>query len=245
MKLNLSGETIESLLYSANTPVLELKIAYPQIMGQLSKQSEFRFNDYYCSQARAINRSTRTECYHRACEEFRLAREQEYDFTLHSFLRSFYISRLAPHYTSVIFDRYQYTGGPHGMTVRTANTWDFHTGKIVQLSHFFRKDAPYKKKILQFISREIEKQKETEEILFFENPLRNARHCFQEQNYYLSHEGITVFYPLYTLAPYYAGILNYKIPFSELDGSWATGRRPEVIPPYTGSFSAGSGPDLL
>lgn len=245
MQLNMSGETIESLLYRENRPILELKISYPQVMGPLSKQSEYRFNDFYCKQARILNRQARTEFYHRAAEEARIAGEQEYDFTLHSFIRTFTTTRLDLRYTSLFFDRYQYCGGPHGITARSGNTWDFSIGAQISLSYFFKKNVPYRNKLLENICKQIEHQKEREEILFFENPLRNARQCFSESNFYLTNNAIVIYYPLYTLAPYYAGILCYKVPFNALDGCWAKARRPVETAPFTGGFSPRFGTELL
>lgn len=245
MQLNMSGESIESLLYRENKPILELKISYPQIMGPLSKESEYRFNNFYCNQARSLNKRARTEFYHRAGEEFKRAMEQEYDFTLHSFIRTFSAPRVDSRYTSVLFDRYQFFGGPHGTTERTGNTWDFSTGAQVSLRYFFHQNSPYRRVILDCICEQIAKQKKNEEILFFENPLKNARQCFNESHFYLIHNAVVIFYPLYTLAPYYCGIISYKIPFARLDSCWVKQRRPREIPPYGGRFTGGFGTELL
>ena len=245
MQLTMSGESIETLMYRGTKAILELKLSYPQIMGPLSKRSEYRFNDHYCRQTRALNRQARTEYYHKASEEARMAEEQEYDFTLHSLIRTFTTTRLEQRFTSVVFDRYQYTGGPHGTTVRSGNTWDFLTGSQVALPYFFNPNAPYRKVILQQIEHQISGQKEREEIPFFENPLRNAKQCFNEANYYLTNNSLALFYPLYTLAPYYSGILVYKIPFAALDGCWANGKRPIESAQVNMGFSSRFGTEML
>lgn len=245
MQLNMSGESIESLLYRENKAVLELKISYPQVMGPLSKRSEYRFNDYYCRQARGLNQKARTERYHQASEDARAAVEQGYDFTLHSFIRTFSTTRLESRYTSILFDKYDYTGGTHGTTVRYGNTWDFSIGSMIPLSYFFQKKAPYRKIILQNIREQIEQQVQKEEVLFFENPAKNALQCFSEANYYLTNNSVAIHYPLYTLAPYYAGILCYKIPFKTFDSYWIEGRRPQETSPCTGGFGQRFGTELL
>ena len=239
MKLNVSGETIESLLYRGNNPILELKISYPQILGPLSKESEFRFNNHYRSQARNLNRKTRTECYKNAWGESELAEKEEFDFTLHSFLRTFYTPRVDPQYTSVALDEYQFSGGPHGSTVRRGNTWNLTTGIQVPLSYFFRAKTPYRQILIHHICEQISKQQKNRETLFFENPPKNATRFFSEKNYYLTHNSIVIFYPLYTIAPYHTGILNYHVPFGELEKCWIPARRPTEIPPYQGRFSEG------
>ena len=240
MQLNMSGETIETLLYANNKPVLELKISYPQLMGPLSKGSEDRFNDFYRKQARNLNRKARTKFYHRAMEESRIAENEEVPFTLHSFIRSFTTTRLTPKYVSVVLDRYQYFGGTHGATVRTGNTWDLSTGSQIPLSYFFYNNIPYRKQILNWICKQIELQKKKEEILFFENPLRRAKQYFSEKNYYLTNHSVAIFYPLYTLAPYYAGILSFEIPFDQLNG-WIKERKPNETEPYNSGFSGFEG----
>ncbi len=245
MQPNMSGETIESLLYRENKPILELKISYPQIMGPFSKESEYRFNDYYRIQARNLNKKARTQFYNRAAEESRIAEEQEYDFTLHSFLRTFTSPRVDTRYTSILLDRYQFCGGTHGTTVRKGNTWDLSIGTQVPLSYFFYNNTPYRKIITDSICEQISMEQKKQEILFFENPLQNAKQCFHESNYYLSHNAVVVFYPLYTLAPYYAGILSYQIPFSRFDKCWIPKRKPRETNPYTGRFSVESGTELL
>ncbi len=237
MKLTMSGQTIENLLYSNQKPILELKISYPQIMGPLSKQGEYRFNDFYRTSALELNRRVRSELFRKAEEEARGAAEQEYDFTLHSFVKTFTVPRLDSKYTSVALDTYRFDGGAHGTTVRRGNTWDLTKGIQVPLSYFFRKNAPYRRVILNEISKQIVNQKDKGEIIFFENPIGNARKSFSERNYYLTHNSVTIFYPLYSLAPYYAGILTYKVPFSVLEDYWLPANKPVEVPPYNGNFS--------
>lgn len=245
MKISMSGETIESLLYRENKAVLELKISYPQIMGQLSQKSEYRFNHYYRTQARNLNRRARTELYRRAADDARLATDEEYDFTLHSFIRTFSAPRTEPRYTSVVFDQYQFSGGAHGFTVRTAETWDLSVGKRIPLSSFFLPQTAYKKLIIKYIRNQIEEQKKREEISFFEDPLRNALIHFNESNFYLTNNGISVFYPLYTLAPYHEGILAYNVPFSEFSKIQRTGSFPRDLPEKAEESSLYFGTSLL
>ena len=245
MQLNMSGESIESLLYCETKPVLELKISYPQIMGPLSKKSEFRFNDLYCRQARTLNRKARTELYRQATEAYRNAQAQEYDFNLYSYIRTFCAPRLDRIYTSVIFDLYVYYGGAHGMTVRTGQTWDFRTGARIPLSYFFQQNTPYRKIILNSITEQVREQVKKEEILFFDNPEQNIRQYFREQNFYLTGNSFVFFYPLYTLAPYYAGILCYKVPFEELKNCFASERHPALLSNNPMCFSERFGNELL
>lgn len=245
MKISMSGETIESLLYYENKAILELKISYPQIMGQLTQKSEYRFNNYYRTQARNLNRRARTEIYRKAVEDARFATRDEYDFTLHSFIRTFSAVRTEPRYTSVVFDQYQFSGGPHGFTVRTAETWDLSAGRRCPLSDFFLPHTAYKKIIIKYVRSQITEQKKREEISFFEDPLRNALIHFNESNFYLTTNGISIFYPLYTLAPYHEGILTYNVPFSEFSKIQRIANFPKELPSNVEESSPYFGTSLL
>ena len=131
------------------------------------------------------------------------------------------------------------------MTIRMGNTWDFAKGTQVSLSYFFRNNALYRRILTQNICEQIELQQKKQEILFFENPLQKAKRYFSEENYYLTHDSVVIFYPLYTIAPYYTGILSYAIPFSKLEKCWVPSRRPQTIPPYEGRFSEKTEQDFL
>lgn len=235
MQLNVTGEKIENLLYWENKPVLELKISFPQLLGPLSKESEYRFNRYYRTLAMRWNSRGRTVMFRRACEEAKVAKTMEYDFELHSFIRAFSVPRLEERYCSVITDQYQFLGGTHGLTVRNADLWDFRLNRKIAISGLFQSFATFKRILLQQVFQKIKLQMEKEEILFFENPLRNAVEFFREKNCYLTEDSIAVFYPLYTLAPYYAGILTYYVPFSVFEGCWIKNRAPNIASKNFGS----------
>lgn len=237
MKLNITGESIDSLLYWNNKPALELKISYPQLIGPISQRSEYGFNNEYRKQARSLNKFARTKRYFRVAKELEIAEKQEHGFTLNSLISTFTVPRLDTRFTSILFDKYEYDGGLHGMRTYVGNTWDFSVGTRVPLSYFFRRNSNYQAKILKEIQRQIQSQKMKEEILFFENPLTRAKQYFNEKNFYLTNDSVAIFYPLYSIAPYQAGILNYKIPFELLDGCWIKNRKPEKTEPYSGEFS--------
>ena len=95
------------------------------------------------------------------------------------------------------------------------------------------------------ICREMELQQKKQEILFFENPLKKAKQYFHEEHYYLTHDAIVIFYPLYTVAPYHAGILSYQVPFAEFERCWIPSRKPQIISPYEGRFSERCDRDFL
>ena len=63
--------------------------------------------------------------------------------------------------------------------------------------------------ILASVVQEIRR---SEEGIYFEDAEMLAVRNFDPKNFYLTKEGVTVFYPLYTIAPYSSGIREFLIP---------------------------------
>ena len=64
-----------------------------------------------------------------------------------------------------------------------------------------------------------------------QSPLRrpqDLRRRFNSQNYYLTQEGLTVFFPMYAIAPSAEGIPAFTIPYAQLgEGAFTRLRPPE------------------
>lgn len=237
MKLSVSGESIEGLLYLEQKPILEIRICFPQIGGALGKRAEYAFNDRYRSRAVATNRIVRTRMFKDAEEQARLALGQDVPFTMHSFLSSFYVPRARTDYTSVVFDRFRYSGGAHGTVRRVAETWDVRYGRRVPLSFFFTPQSNWRARLFRHVERQAMQQSKKEETFYFEGLPHRIRASFRDSNYYLTHDAIRVFYPLYSLAPYYVGIPEYEIPFETFSGCWRRGAEPKTVRREEGRFS--------
>lgn len=232
MELRISGENINRLLAEGQKPVLEIKIAYPQILGNLSRVSEYNFNDFYRIQARTVNRNVQTNVFSKAKRDYLTALSDEYDFTLHSYLQTFTVTRLEEQFTSLYIDTYRYNGGLHGITARQGNTWDLKRGVRVTLSYFFRRSSPYRAIALKHILKKIKAQTNC-----FETASTLAKQRFSERNFYLTGDSIGIFYPTYAIAPFHEGIQTFEIPFSEFKNCWIPQRNPSCIKKYVGLFA--------
>ena len=198
-------ETVSDLLYYDKKPVLELYIEYPQVSGPFSKFSEEKFNSYYLKKARRENRHARETVYFETVREYKALKKEGFPFMLNSYRSTFEEEFSSEKYVSLTFDLYTFTGGAHGFTERTADTWDMKRGERVGLSEVCRECTPEKN--IAEVRRQI---KENPEI-FFPDAETLAAKNYNPKNFYIKDGDVYVFYPLYSIAPYSSGILSFKI----------------------------------
>jgi len=113
---------------------------------------------------------------------------------------------------SVVFQDYQYTGGAHGLTMQSSYNFNLKTGEQYRLSYMFRDNADY----VTLISREIKSQMAEKGITALLNPFNMIK---PDHDFYISDEGIVVYFQQYELLPYAYGIPEFAIDSSLLAGS--------------------------
>jgi hypothetical protein len=213
MNTEIRTERIEDLLFCETKPVLEIKIEYPQIYGKISGYCENRFNSYYMKNAEKINSTVRKTFFKKACDSFKNSEKNGFPFNFMTFERTVNTSEINQNYISIYFDTYKYEGGAHGMTVRTSNTWSADNGNILPLGSFFVKGFNYLQYIPKLISDLISEDLKENDSVYYKNAPERCKRFFDEKRYYLSDTGFIFFYPSYSIAPYYAGIRLFEIPF--------------------------------
>ena len=66
MYADIKYEKNEELLFDGIKPILELKIIWPILGGNVSKKAEENFNSFYFDNAKAANRFARSELFPKA-----------------------------------------------------------------------------------------------------------------------------------------------------------------------------------
>ena len=212
MHVHITKQLIESLMYYKIKPVLEIRIEYPEISGNLQKVSEESFNKFYQIQSRIKNRRARNYYYKMAVRDFKASADNDYPFNMYTFYSTYDVTFLSDSIASLYFDEYVYTGGAHGNTERISNTWDLKDGRLKQLRDFFKPNFNYRAVMTDNIIKQINKSENRED--YFPEYEKLVKQYFSDKNFYLSTDGFIIFYPLYTIAPYYMGIQTFLLPFS-------------------------------
>lgn len=117
-----------------------------------------------------------------------------------------------PYFLSVVGDAYIFTEGVHGTNSRIVRNIDTSKNRLISLSDLFS-DAGFETAINREIMQMIEKNPEEYHDLW-EKPVLSANH----ENFYLSQEGLVIFYPPYELSYYARGFVEFCIPYKSLSG---------------------------
>jgi hypothetical protein len=197
--------------------MVDVKISYPQVMTR-GTPAGAKISAFYSEGASAHYSYATHELYNTAVTEYINDRKSGAPFRTYTAMSVYQVPYNQNDYLSIYTDAYEFTGGAHGNTLRSAQTWNLTTGRRMQLGDFFSNQS-YQSVIFGNISAQINDQLSKGMNIYLEGWQKNIFKYFDERNFYLMPEGIAVFYPLYTIAPYVSGIVTFIIPYANFDGA--------------------------
>lgn len=186
---------------------LEIDVNIPIIEGMADKEAQKGINETLQESVEAL----KNELYSGAVDHKKYAEEMDYPFHKYQLY-----TRCGPYfengqYLSFYVDYYFYSGGAHGSTDRRAYNYDIAAGQVLALQDLFVPGYDFKKLIDQAIAAEI-KQRPGD---FFEGEL-GFQGITAEQNYYVQNKTLVIYFNQYEIAPYAAGIQEFRIPLQDL-----------------------------
>ncbi|HBB28743.1 MAG TPA: DUF3298/DUF4163 domain-containing protein, partial [Clostridiales bacterium] len=119
-------------------------------------------------------------------------------------------------FLSLYTDKYEYTGGAHGNTIRTSNTWELCTGQNIYLYCFFKPYTDYTHMLIQEIIAQAEENLKENPFIYFDDYKNLIIKNFNPHSFYMSPDGITIYYQQYDIAPYSTGIVEFTIPYTKI-----------------------------
>jgi hypothetical protein len=213
-------QTIKDRLFHNKVLLVDVKINYP-FLAHGYNGNAMRFNSHYRQKAHRNYRYASTRLYQAALKHYNVSKSQGFPFNNFELVETFESTYCRKPMISLFYDIYEFTGGAHGNTIRKGNTWLMETprgvsterGTIITLGSLFVKDYDYTPVIIKYIESEARRRQITGMAHYFDNLDDNIKKYFDPINYYLTGEGLAIFYPLYTIAPYSEGIQVFIIPY--------------------------------
>lgn len=203
-------QTIRDDMVFGGQRVLHYTIEYPQVSSAVFQSAAAAINRYYRAKAELYRQRYIHSLFHQAALEFESVRKRP-DFLFRPF--EAYLGCTITYNDncslSLFFDAYQFTGGAHGSTARTSDTWDLGSGRRVSMARFFAPGALYKAAVIGAVGAQIRVQPG----LYFDDYETNAARYFNANNFYITEDGLVVYYQPYQLAPHAAGIPEFLLPF--------------------------------
>lgn len=202
----INKKILEKKLFYDGNLVLKYHIEYPSICSSKAR----KFNIYNQTIASDLKKRCETELYREAVELYKYNKQNGYPIMVYEIYRTFEITFNSYNYLSLYADEYIFSGGAHGNTIRTSQTWCFNQCTMLPLEYFYKNDPYFMIGILREINRQI---LETPEI-YFENTCNLVLDTFNPNSFYLVPNGIVIYFQQYDIAPYSSGIrtfiVNYK-----------------------------------
>ncbi len=192
---------IENELKYDNTTILTYKIKYPQIISSRYKLGKDIFNRYNERIVQDLKQYIEGELYLQAKEVYEYNKKHGYPVMVFEVILETKITYNQDKILSLYQDQYTFTGGAHGSTVRTSQNWNLAVARHIGLYMLY--SNPY---FLLHILRKINLQIANEKENYFDNYCELVLETFNPNQYYITKEGIKIFFEQYDIAPYSTGI---------------------------------------
>lgn len=207
-KLALKGE-----LNCQNQAVLTYDICYPRFQSGKFKNAAMTMNNFYRCSAAELKRRYEKELYCMAVNDLKC--RESGDFPTYQGVQDFKVCYNGNCTLSVYYDKYEFTGGAHGTTLRCSDTWNLQSGLRMKISDFFSPCVNFCDYVTGAVKAEIKRQIDCGEVSYFDDWEKLVNKTFNQRSFYLTEKGVTVYFQQYDIAPYAAGIRNFCIPFEE------------------------------
>ncbi|MFT4146660.1 MAG: DUF3298 and DUF4163 domain-containing protein [Mobilitalea sp.] len=205
--------TLEQDLYYKNTKVMHYSIKYPHFISNTYHTLANKLNNYYRTKAVMYQRTNIMQLYQEAMVDYEYSVAN--DFPVHEYeaVTEYTVTYNENCMLSLYFDQYEYTGGAHGNTIRTSDTWNLAQSKRAELADFFPGKSNYSEFIIESIINQIKAQVKANTTMVFDDYPKLVAENFKANNFYLTEEGVVIYFQQYDIAPYASGILTFVIPF--------------------------------
>ncbi|MDD5018046.1 MAG: DUF3298 and DUF4163 domain-containing protein [Eubacteriales bacterium] len=206
--------TLEAEMYHKNTLVLKYAIQYPWFMSAGFCAAIVRMNQYYAAKAQAFLKYCKQDLFNAAVEQYEYAAQNGFPTRVFEADENYTVTYKQDCAVSLYFDRYVYSGGAHGSTVRHSDTWDLDTGCRIMLWQLFPRSINSRTYVIRAVNNDIAEQIKSGNHDYFEDFEANVREYFDTDSFYLTTTGVAVYFQQYELAPYAAGIPEFCLPYS-------------------------------
>jgi hypothetical protein len=196
--------------------VLTLDISYPEIRLEQNPRIESLINKQYQSEVKSFYNYAANKLFNDAVIYYRNARQNNFPFHPFDAVMRYTVTLNENCYLSTYGDRYEFTGGAHGMTVRFSDSWDLRTGRHLQMRDLFRRGQDYRNLVLEQIVLIADKNIQANPYIYFENYRELIVKNFNPKSFYLKPHALSVYYQQYEIGPYASGIIVFDIPYESL-----------------------------
>lgn len=203
--------TIKGELSYNGIALLNYKIEYPEFSSSFYRLPLKAINMFYKVKAMTFQKRCETTLFNSAIEQYKKDLENNFPVRVFDAEMTFNVTYTASGVLSLYLDKYEYAGGAHGSTERDSQTFSLFRYSPIKLNQIITCQQDYRAYILNEVRKQIEKEKD----IYFENYNELIAETFNPNNFYLTPDGVVIYYQQYDIAPYSSGIREFFIPYSD------------------------------
>lgn len=208
MEVRIRTERIDDLLFAGRRPVLEIKIDYPVVSGNIPPRFETVFNAGFLRRAREFNDRARSIFFSAAKQRLIFCERFGFSFNFFICSEALTVTLATPQRISLYMDRCIFTGESRQNITRSAMTFSVRDSRRILPPEIFR-STNIRKNVLGEICRQIRQADAT--VAYLEDAEKRAVSRFNAEHFYLTSNGVCVFYPAGAIAPFDAGVRPFFI----------------------------------
>lgn len=196
--------------------MMTLHIKYPIININDNQSAEEKINNQIDIQVENYLGYARRILYDQAINRYKDSLKNNFPFLGYEVFIEYVITYNDNCFLSLYSSNYEFKGGAHGTTRRISNTWEICTGENIYLYNFFEPNTNYTRILIQEIIQQAEKNLIENQLIYFEDYRELITTLFNPNNFYMSPNGITIYYHQYDIGPYSTGIVEFTIPYEKI-----------------------------
>lgn len=193
--------------------ILTYRIEYPEITSSKYCIGKNNFNRYNKEKAFMLENYIKTKLYNDAKNVYDYNVSNGYPIMVFEVISEYNVTYNNDFIVSLYEDRYEFTGGAHGNTIRTSQNWNLSTSSFIPLSYFYPNNPYYIINILKNINTQIQQQIDSGNNYYFDNYCQLVLETFKLENYYIYPDKLAIFFQQYDIAPYSSGIPVFYLPW--------------------------------
>lgn len=210
-------KSLKNIFSYKDKNILSVDIEFPKIKLFKNYPVQMRINSHYRHIINKIYCYASIKLYHYAIEQYENSIKNHYPFNQHELVMRYAVSLNENCTLSTYFDRYEYTGGAHGITPRTSETFSLITGKKMKLKDYFINNENYKELIISKLQKQAQENLSLYPGIYFNDYKDLIVKNFNEDNFYLSSEVINFYYQQYDIGPYATGLVVFNVAYEDLN----------------------------
>jgi hypothetical protein len=201
-------------LYYDQIVLLTYTIRYPQFSSDKFPKAINKMNEYYRDTVTSYQLYFEGKLFCLAIEQYQDAIANNYPVMKFETYVGYTITYNQDCTVSLYCDNYEFTGGANGTTMRFSDTWDLDCAGLMKLCTLFT-NPNYQTSIIENINRQIAEQIKNGTNQYFENYPELVAQNFNQDNFYLTPQGVVIYFQEIDIAPHSSGIPVFTIPFCD------------------------------